>query len=144
MSQPTSPGPVPASARVLHVLLGLGVAVTGLGIDHRTVNAADADAPTVEHAWCVEVTGSAASPDCTYSDFLVCTVAALRSDGSCKPRSSMQADAADPRPTRSSAPPRRSVNPTAIHPKRDSPLSPADREKLFRRFVEWTQGRSNQ
>lgn len=138
MSRPTSPGLVLASARAWPVLVSLGLGITGLCLEPHPVTAADSDTSPVEQAWCVEVADSTAPADCTYSDFLVCTMAAMRSDGSCKARSRMQTDASDAKGGRSTPASRRSTAVMASHPKPASPLSAASREKLIHHFVEWT------
>jgi len=138
MSRPTSSGLVLASARAWHVLVSLGLGVMGLCLAPHPAMAADSDTSSVEQAWCVEAADNSAPPDCTYSDFLVCSMGAMRSGGSCKARSSMQTEASDTRGVRATAPPRRSTTATASPPKPDSPLSAADREKLIHRFVEWS------
>ena len=138
MSRPTSPVRVLASARAWHFVVSLGLGIMGLCLTPYPVTAADSDTSPVEQAWCVEVADSSAPSDCTYSDFLVCTMRAMRSGGSCKARSSMQTDAANARAGRSTAPSRRSPAAMAGHPKPGSSLSAADREKLFHQFVEWT------
>jgi hypothetical protein len=138
MSRPTSPVRVLASARAWRFVVSLGLGVMGLCLAPHPVTAADSDTSPVEQAWCVEVTDSTAPSDCTYSDFLVCTMRAMRSGGSCKARSSLQTDAANARGGRSTTPSRRSTAAIPGHPKPDSSLSAADREKLFHQFVEWT------
>ncbi len=144
MSQPTYLQHVRPSAGVLRLIVTFGAVVTALCLDTHTVNALDADATTAEDAWCVAVADSGVPPSCTYSDFLVCTVAAIRAGGSCKARSSIPTDAIDASGHRASASSRRSTQSTAASRTRDSSLSSAEREKLFRQFVEWSRRRSNQ
>ena len=138
MPRPTSPGLVLASARSWHVLVSLGLGITGLWVEPQPVTAADSDTSSVEQTWCVEAADNSAPPDCTYSDFLRCAMSAVRGGGSCKAQSSIQTDAINARGGRSTTPSRRSTTATASHPKADPSLSAADREKLFHRFVEWT------
>src|SRR5689334_5938562 len=138
MPRPTSPGLVLASARSWHVLVSLGLGITGLWVEPQPVTAADSDTSSVEQTWCVEAADNSAPPDCTYSDFLVCSMGAMRGGGSCKARSSMRTDASNPGGVRATAPARRSTTAMASPPKPDSPLSAVDREKLIHRFVEWT------
>src|SRR5690242_15811003 len=109
MSRPRSPGLVLASARAWHVLVSLGLGITGLCVEPHPVTAADSDTPPVEQAWCVEVADGSAAPDCSYSDFLVCTMGAMRGGGSCKARSTMQTGASNAEGVRSTTPARRST-----------------------------------
>src|SRR5690349_12586520 len=109
MFRPPSSGLVRASARAWHVLVSLGLGVVSLCLEPPPVTAADADTSPIQQAWCVEAADSSAPSDCTYSDFLVCTMGAMRNGGSCKARSSMQADASDTRGVRATTPSRRST-----------------------------------
>jgi hypothetical protein len=133
----------PRPAGVLHLALTFGVVVAALSLNIGTINAFDADAGTAESTWCVETPDSGAPPNCTYHDFLACAAAAMGAGGSCKAGSSIQtnADANNQRATDAS---RRSAKSTIARRMRDAPLSATEREKLFREFVEWNRGRSDQ
>jgi hypothetical protein len=140
MSRPRSHGLVLATVRAWPVFVSLGLGVIGLCLPPHPVTAAASDTSPIEQAWCVEAADSSAPPDCTYSDFLVCSMGALRNGGSCKAGSSMQTEASNANGGRSTSPARRSRTPMASPPKPGSPLSAAEREKLIHHFVEWSSG----
>lgn len=131
---------------VLQLIVAFGAIVATLCLGARTVKALDANANTAEGAWCVERDG--VPPTCTYNDFLTCAVTAIRGGGSCKARSSIPVTAIDANPNRTPALSRRSTRSTNPHrahdPSRISTLSNAERERLFRKFVEWSRRRSDQ
>jgi hypothetical protein len=56
----------------------------------------------------------------------------------------MPANAADANNQRASDASRRSTKSTTPRRMREAPLSATEREKLFREFVEWNRGRSDQ
>lgn len=134
----------PRPAGVSHLALAFGVVVAALSLNVGTINALDADAGTAESTWCVETPDSGAPPNCTYHDFLRCAAAAMGAGGSCKAASSMPANAADANNQRASDASRRSTKSTTPRRMREAPLSATEREKLFREFVEWNRGRSDQ
>ena len=134
----------PRPTGVLHLALAFGVAVAALSLNVGTINALDADAVTAESAWCVETPDSGAPPNCTYHDFLTCAAAAMRAGGSCKAGSSIPTNAIDANNQRATNVSRRSTKSTIPRRMREAPLSVTERQKLFREFVEWNRGRSNQ
>lgn len=134
----------PRPTGVLHLALVFGVAVAALSLNVGTINALDADAVTAESAWCVETPDSGAPPNCTYHDFLTCAAAAMGAGGSCKAGSSIPTNAIDANNQRATNVSRRSTKSTIPRRMREAPLSVTERQKLFREFVEWNRGRSNQ
>ena len=134
----------PRPTGVLHLALAFGVAVAALSLNVGTINALDADAVTGESAWCVETPDSGAPPNCTYHDFLTCAAAAMGAGGSCKAGSSIPTNAIDANNQRATDVSRRSTKSTIPRRMREAPLSVTERQKLFREFVEWNRGRSNQ
>ena len=134
----------PRPTGVLHLALVFGVAVAALSLNVGTINALDADAVTAESAWCVETPDSGAPPNCTYHDFLTCAAAAMGAGGSCKAGSSIPTNAIDANNQRATDVSRRSTKSTIPRRMREAPLSVTERQKLFREFVEWNRGRSNQ
>lgn len=134
----------PRPTGVLHLALVFGVAVAALSLNVGTINALDADAVTAESAWCVETPDSGAPPNCTYHDFLTCAAAAMGAGGSCKAGSSIPTNAIDANNQRATNMSRRSTKSTIPRRMREAPLSVTERQKLFREFVEWNRGRSNQ
>ena len=134
----------PRPTGVLHLALAFGVAVAALSLNVGTINALDADAGTAESTWCVETPDSGAPPNCTYHDFLTCAAAAMGAGGSCKAGSSIPTNAIDANNQRATDVSRRSTKSTIPRRMREAPLSVTERQKLFREFVEWNRGRSNQ
>ena len=134
----------PRPTGVLHLALAFGVAVAALSLNVGTINALDADAVTAESAWCVETPDSGAPTNCTYHDFLTCAAAAMGAGGSCKAGSSIPTNAIDANNQRATNVSRRSTKSTIPRRMREAPLSVTERQKLFREFVEWNRGRSNQ
>ena len=134
----------PRPTGVLHLALAFGAAVAALSLNVGTINALDADAVSAESAWCVETPDSGAPPNCTYHDFLTCAAAAMGAGGSCKAGASIPTNAIDANNQRATDVSRRSTKSTIPRRMREAPLSVTEREKLFREFVEWNRGRSNQ
>ena len=131
-------------AGLLHLAVALGIVVAALSLTAGTASALDADATTAESAWCVEASDGGAPPNCTYHDFLTCTVVAVRVGGSCKARSSIPAEAVDASSRRAPNSSRRSAKSNIPHGMRESSLSAVEREKLFHEFVEWNRRRASQ
>jgi hypothetical protein len=125
---------------VLHLVVGFGAIVAALCLDARTVNA---EPTTARSPWCVETADSGAPPDCSYDSYLACAVAAIGAGGLCKAESSIPAETTDPSRHRAAALPPRNTHPTTTHRKPNSSPPTAEREKLFREFVEWSRRRSN-
>lgn len=131
---------------VLHLVVAFGAAVATLCLDPRSVKALAGDANTPESAWCVGRAGSDVPPSCIYDNFLTCGWAAIQAGGLCKARSSLpvatkrRETAAIPLQHHAHALLRRKAHSTAPHRtalSQRSMLSMAEREKLFREFVEW-------
>ena len=145
MSRPISfLHPRPPRARIslagmVQLVVGFGAVVAALCLDARAVNALDASAATPNSTWCVETPDGSVSHDCTYDNYLVCALAAIRAGGVCKVAETVVAS--HPRPAAS---PRRRAQVTNVSRTGEPPLTVAEREKLFRAFVEWNQRRTDQ
>src|SRR5262249_3587788 len=76
-------------AGVLQLVIAFSAGVAALSLGAHAVSAQDAAATAATAAapnssWCVETPEAGASPDCTYDNYLVCAVAAIRAGGLCK------------------------------------------------------------
>jgi len=113
-------------------------------LNTRTANALEGDKGFGESGWCVVGALSGSPLACVYDNLLSCIVAAIRTGGACKSRSSpavaaIEAEAAAPPAAATAAKPR--PRHTAAPKKRKTAES---RDKLFRDFIQWDQQHSSQ
>ena len=141
------------SAGVSHLVVASAALLAAVSLVTSSVNALETNANTAESGWCVEQAGSGDPPSCVYGNFLTCGMAAITTGGSCKPRSSLPVAATERKPVTRASSHRapvsvaRNTRATAVRPaptaSRMSALSAAEREKLFRDFVQWRRQRSD-
>ncbi len=114
---------------LLVVFLVAGIdACVAQGFDAKAINAG------AGHTWCVSRNGSGLPAACDYDNFVICSLAAIVSGGSCKEQSSLSAAAVQislPRPRKLSA---------AKPPLQKRPVEAAmsGNDELFRKFVRWS------
>lgn len=130
-------------------IVAVAMLLAALCVTIESAEALEATANRADSGWCTERAGSGEPASCIYSNFVTCGIAAIAIDGSCKSRSSLQARPIEKKPrmraiqdhaaslsiSARSGSSHRSALPSTV--------SIAEREKLFREFVEWRRQRSD-
>lgn len=124
--------------RLFHFVLAFTAAVAVACPESLVAQAFNADTRSTENEWCVARGGGGDPPSCLYENLVTCAVAAIKIGGSCVAKSSLAVVVPEEKPVA------RAVSHPAPARARKDTMSAAQREKLFREFIEWKQQQANQ
>lgn len=125
MSQPR-----PLGLSLIGLSLALGASIAGANANAAAAPDAAATAPAPSASWCIAQQDGSST---CYENLFTCIIAGIAHAGSCTQRPGVDTPSANEVPQRPTAMPRRARVPMHNHS-----LNAAQREKLFRDFVKWT------